>query len=221
MSRKGRTKPKHKHSWANGRCAALRDGAICGHKQPVKGVNGHAKGGKAEREVASILQPWWQRLEGAAEFCRTPQSGGWGKASGTKVAEHFNACGDLMTTAARFPFCVEVKWHEAWSYDNLVAGKPTAPWGWWLQCLEAADTQSNVPMMWMRKGRIRATRESFPWIVWLPLSFIIERRLSEPDIQWSGDQLYSNGVDYGDVLPVAYFYDRFLQMAPQRMATPL
>ena len=186
-----------------------------------KGVNGHVKGGRAEREVAAIMQSWWQRYETTAEFCRTPLSGGWGKARGTKVAEHFNACGDIMTTGSRFPFCVEAKWREAWSYDNLTNGKPTAPWGWWRQCLDAATTQGNVPMMWMRRNRIRASRESFPWIVWVPLSFVIERRLSEPDIQWSSEQLHSNRVDFGEVLPAAYFYDRFLQMAPQRMATPL
>ena len=207
------TKPKHRHTWVDGRCSE------CNHKQPRKGVNGHAKGGSAEREVGSIIQLWWQRFESTAEFCRTPLSGGWGKSRGTKVAEHFNACGDLMTTGARFPFCVEAKWRESWSYDNLVQGKPTAPWGWWRQCLKAANTQHNVPMMWMRKNRIRASRESFPWIVWVPLAFVIERRLSEPDIQWSAEQLVNNGVDFGEVLPAAYFYDRFTKMDPQRMAT--
>lgn len=204
--------PKHRHKWKDGRCKD------CGHKQPVKGVNGHAKGGVAERAVAAIIQDWWQRFEYTAEFVRTPQSGGWGKARGTKVAAHFNACGDLMTTGARFPFCVEVKWRENWSYDNVVNGKPTPPWGWWRQTLDAAREQQGVPMLWMRKNRIRSTREAFPWLVWVPMTYAIKTRLSAPDIQWAPSQLQRNGVDFGEVLPAAYFFDRFIAMAPQRMA---
>lgn len=182
-------------------------------------VNGHAKGGRAEREVAGIVQAWWQRYETTAEFVRTPQSGGWGKARGTKVAAHFNACGDIMTTGKRFPFCVEVKWREAWSVDNVLNGKPTPPWAWWRQAIDAANEQSGVPMLWIRKNRIRSSREQFPWIVWVPRTYYEETRLSTPDIQWSKALLEANGVDYGGILPVAYFYDRFTQMDPQRMST--
>lgn len=204
--------PKHKHIWKDGRCED------CGHKQPVKGVSGHPKGGRAEREVAGIVQAWWQRFEGIAEFVRTPQSGGWGKSRGKKVAAHFNACGDLMTTGARFPFCIEVKWRESWSYDNLTKSKPTPPWEWWRQCVDAAEEQKGVPMMWMRKNHIRRTRDSFPWLVWIPDTYAREKRLSEPDIVWQVEDLQDNNVDFGVVLPVVYFFDRFITMAPQRMA---
>ncbi len=215
---------KHKHVY--GVPAGLGGDGVsrcieCKAKKPVKGVSGHPKGGRAEREVAGIVQDWWQRYETAAEFVRTPLSGGWGKARGTKVAAHFNACGDLMTTGARFPFCVEVKWRESWSYDNLTNCKPTPPWEWWRQCLGAATKQEAVPMMWMRKNHIRRTRDSFPWLVWVPLVYGVEKRLSEPDIVWSEQELRDNNVDCGGVLPVAYFYDRFIAMAPQRMATTI
>ena len=208
---------KHKHTWdeETGRCSA------CNRKKPKRGVAGHPKGGRAEREVALIVQDWWQRFETAAEFVRTPQSGGWGKARGKTVAAHFNACGDLMTTGARFPFCIEVKWREAWSYDNLTEGKPTPPWEWWRQCVSAASEQEGVPMMWMRKNHVRLTRESFPWLVWVPHQYARDRRLSEPDIVWDPQELRDNNVDFGAVLPVAYFFDRFIAMAPQRMAIPL
>jgi hypothetical protein len=187
----------------------------------TRGINGHSKGGRAERAVVQVIQPWWRRLEPSVDFCRTPLSGGWGKAQGSNVASHFNACGDLMCTSARFPFCIEVKWREQWSYDNFVDGKPTPPWGWWRQCVKAATLQGGgaVPMMWHKKNRRRSTRGEFPWIVTVPKSYADEARLSTPCIQWSEQTLKANGVDFAGVLPVAYFYTRFIDMSPKRMAT--
>lgn len=186
-------------------------------EERVMARNGHRKGARGEREVAGILQEWWRRRETASEFIRTPQSGGWRKDTGVRA--HFKACGDVMTTAENFPFCVEVKWRENWGVDNVLQGKPSPPWGWWRQCIEAADEQDGVPMMWMRRNRLR-TNEAFPWLVWVPLRYVQQMRLSEPDIQWATGLLEHNGVDFGGVLPVAYLYDRFLDMAPQRMKTP-
>jgi len=177
----------------------------------------HRKGNVGEREVAHIVQPWWRKLESSADFIRTPLSGGWGKHQGTAIAAHFKACGDLMTSAAQFPFCVEVKWREQWSVDNLLNGKPTPPWEWWRQCIEAANSQDSVPMMWMRKNRMRGSRAAFPWLVWLPADYVAKQRLSTPDIQWSSTLLAGNGVDFGGVLPVVYDYNFFLRMAPHRM----
>lgn len=181
------------------------------------GVNGHAKGSRGERFVAGTLQAWWRRRETTAEFVRTPQSGGWRKDTGARA--HFAACGDVMTTAAHFPFCVEVKWRENWSINNLMQGKRTPPWDWWLQSIDAAAEQGSVPMMWMRRNYQRG-RKPFPWLVWLPLDYIGHARLSTPDMQWSPEVLEANGVDFGGVLPAVYLYDRFLEMAPQRMVTP-
>ncbi len=181
-------------------------------------VDGHRKGGKAEREVAKHLKDWWKRLEPTVEFVRTPQSGGWGKAQGLNIASHFNACGDLMTTSKRFPFCVESKWREQWSPDNVINGMPTPPWEWWRQSVDAAKDQSAVPMMWCRKNFRRGTRRSFPWLVWVPHAYAQRQCLSRPDIRWSADKLKHNEVDFVGVLPVVYFYDRFIEMAPHRMA---
>lgn len=175
--------------------------------------NGHVKGARGEREVAGILQEWWRRRETAAEFIRTPMSGGWNKGSTARV--HFQACGDVMTTSEKFPFCIEVKWREAWGVDNLLNGKRTPPWDWWLQTIEAAVEQGSTPMMWMRRNRLR-DGTAFPWLVWLPLDYVKTRRLSDPDIAWNPKLLQQNGVEFGR-LPIAYLYDRFLEMAPQRM----
>lgn len=201
---------KCKHEWGpKNRCK------LCDYKR----VDGNSKGGKAERAVAKIIEPWWRTLEPTATFGKTPQSGGWGKGRRRAIAVDKEACGDLVTNSKRFPFCVEVKWREAWSPKNFFDGKPTAPWAWWRQCIDAAEEQDGVPMMWIKRNWIQAPgpRRSFPWLVVIPHTFYIEQRLSAPDIQWASSLLDGNGIDYGDVHPVAYVYSRFIEMGARRM----
>lgn len=178
--------------------------------------NGRAKGSRGELEVAHILMQWWAKLEPAARFIRTPLSGGW--QHDTKASAHFNACGDIMTTASFFPFCVEVKWRERWFVDNFFDGKCGPPWAWWRQTVEAAKKQVRcVPMMWMRRNRMPRSSTSFPWLVLVPLEYARSQKLAVPDVQWDETLLRQNGVDFADVLPAVYVYDRFLQMSPVRM----
>lgn len=178
-------------------------------------VNGRDKGRRGELEIAHTLQLWWRKVEPAALFIRTPLSGGW--SHNTKAAAHFKASGDVMTTAAQFPFCVEVKWREGWDPDRLLDCKPTACWAWWIQCQVAATKQGEVPCMFMRRNRVKRSGKPFPWLVWLPASYVENRRLSNPDVRWPERTLDLNGIDYGEILPVAYVLDRFLEMAPERM----
>ncbi len=177
-------------------------------------VLGRRKGVRGERDVADKLKTWWNRYEPSAEFIRTPLSGGWHQNS--KAAAHFRVSGDLMTTSATFPFCVEVKWREGWSIDALLDGKSCAAWPFWLQACAAAKRQHEVPMMWLRKNRVKGTAKPFPWLVWVPAAYAKLRNLINPDVQWSADQLLVGGVRYG-VLPVAYHYERFLSMSPTTM----
>lgn len=174
------------------------------------------KGSRGELEVAHIIKAWWAKLEPAALFIRTPLSGGWQHSS--TAASHYNACGDIMTTARYFPFCVEVKWREQWSVDSFLDGKPATPWGWWRQTVQAAAKQArHVPMMWMRRNRVPRTNTKFPWLVLVPEGFVRDRRLSDPDVVWDPARLTLSGNGYDGVLPVAYVFERFIEMAPQRM----
>ena len=181
-------------------------------------TDGRRKGNTGELEVARIVEKWWRTMEPNAEFARVPLSGGWHKGSAVTVDKQ--ACGDLMTNSHSFPFCIEVKRREQWSVDNLLDGKKTPPWGWWCQCLEAAQKQSAVPMMWLRKNRLRGSRQSFPWLVWIPDQYRIDKQLNQGDVQWSDGQLEDAGIKYGGVLPVAYVYTNFLKMAPRRFRLP-
>lgn len=104
-------------------------------------TNGRAKGKRAELDVAHKMQAWWRQLEPEAVFRRTPMSGGWSSDPA------FNVRGDLVTSAKRFPWCVEVKKREAWSLENFLAGKPSPVWGWWNQAQRQANDLGMEPML--------------------------------------------------------------------------
>ncbi len=108
------------------------------------------KGSVAERQVAAILERWWRQLEPDARFVRTPLSGGW---HGPDVRTEFRASGDLMTTAQRFPFAVEVKRREAWSFEEMVAGRASPVWAWWRQAQGQAREMRCEPLLVFRRNR--------------------------------------------------------------------
>ncbi len=179
-------------------------------------LNGRRKGARGEREVASILQDWWRKVDCKAEFCRTPLSGGWQTGS---VRDHFKAGGDIMTTASNFPFTVEVKYREQWSVDFFMKGRPTPVWAWWRQTLKAANDESGVPMMWLRKTRLPRKHASFPWLVLVPFDYYREKKLKRPDIIWDAPRAQLRGVDFGGVIPVGYIFTKFLEMPAARFKT--
>jgi hypothetical protein len=109
-------------------------------------VNGRVKGSRAEREFAAMLELWWRDVEPGCRFVRTPLSGGWG---GPQVRAGFRASGDLMTTAQKFPFTVEVKRREI-SYREFLAGRASPVWGWWVQAQGQAREQGSEPMLVFR-----------------------------------------------------------------------
>ena len=167
-----------------------------------------AKGRRAEREVAALLAEWWGILEPKCEFKPTPLSGGWGgRDGGAHVRAHFKASGDLMTTAGEFPYTVEVKHRESWSMANLVAGKRTPPWDWWIQSQRQATEEGGVPLLWFKKNR-------YPWLIALPQGAL---GAGDPDLFIPKHTLIENGVDYGPELPVFMFADRLLAMAPSSL----
>ena len=125
----------------------------------MSGKTSRTKGCVNEREVAGMLESWWQGVEPGCSFVRTPSSGGW---STPKVRAEFRASGDVMTTAKRFPFGVEVKRREGFVWSTVVAGKASPVWSWWMQTGKAALEQlESVPMLWMRRNGER-------WRVMLP-----------------------------------------------------
>lgn len=166
-------------------------------------INGRDKGARNEREVARLVQSWWEAREPGCQFVRTPMSGGWGT---TNTREHFRASGDLMTTAVDFPFTIEVKAREGWSTANVLSGARSPVWGWWKQTITAATEQHSIPMLWFRK-RHKA------WLILLPLQ---QRLPIEPDVVYP--TVAKAGVEYHGHRPVLYFADRLLAMHPKDIA---
>lgn len=137
-------------------------------------MNGRAKGCRGEREVAKLIAEWWGSVEPGGEFVRTPSSGGWAT---PQLRGAFRAAGDLMTTAATWPFTVEVKYRENWKDGTLLAGMKSPVWGWWAQAVKAAEEEGRQPMLWLRRSRE-------PWRVMLPKAALVgPTRL--PGVVWS------------------------------------
>lgn len=112
-------------------------------------TQGRPKGSKAEIEIAKKLKAWWSPFE-PAEFVRTPLSGGWG---GKDLRAGFRASGDIMTTAEKFPFTIEVKRREGWAWSSLLAGKKSPVWGYWGQAVGQAKEMGGIPLLFFRKNR--------------------------------------------------------------------
>ena len=176
-----------------------------------------SKGKVAEREVAAIIKQWWSTVEPKADFVRTPMSGGWGKTR--EVRAGFKASGDLMTTASRFPFTIEVKRRESWTLSRLVEGRPSPVWQWWRQAQTQGEEMELVPLLWIRRNRE-------PWRIIMPLGFAMEKRLkffswtrSESVIQHgttrTGDL---SECDYGEQVPAMMMASEFLALSPRHFA---
>lgn len=166
------------------------------------------KGSVAELEVARLISGWWNQLEPTAIFRRTPLSGGWGTPD---VRSAFRTAGDIMTDSLAFPFAVEVKRREGFSWKPLLDGKKSPVWGWWRQAQKQGEEMNLVPTLWFRKNRE-------PWHVLLPV-YSVTSHLGgfEPFVipiaqRWSRLMF----VDYGKFEPVMVTGADFLKLDPQR-----
>lgn len=113
-------------------------------KRVRAGKKGKRKGSKNENTLAKLFKDWW----GDGEWARTPQSGGWSTA---KTREAFRTCGDLITTSEGFPFCVEAKNQENWTFDNLLSA-PKSPIYAFLAQSEEQSPSDLIPLLVMTKN---------------------------------------------------------------------
>lgn len=114
--------------------------------------NSKQKGNNFERKVAKILT---EKLE--MEFNRTPQSGG------LRWASDNNVYGDIVTPN-NFPFIIECKNRENWSFDQLMKGQCKEFDNWVKQVTEDCcrynhnsgdkDTILKVPLIIFTKNRM-------------------------------------------------------------------
>lgn len=154
------------------------------------------KGSNGELEVVALIEPWWRQLEPKANFARVPLSGGWGR---PEHREGFQAAGDIMCDSKTWPWSVEVKRRENWTWDRLIAGKKSPVWEWWRQTQKAACEMKKIPILFFRHNREQ-------WYVMSPAGYlqlvdlsIIGRAMSEAV---NGDQVTvfrSNALSKNDL----------------------
>lgn len=106
-------------------------------------INSRAKGSRGERQVAKLFKDWW-----GSEFTRTPLSGGFAT---QKFRDEWNASGDLVTSDPTFPFCVEVKWVEGWSLEQMLSNKGCLIFKWWAQTLRETP-EGKYPLLVFKKN---------------------------------------------------------------------
>jgi hypothetical protein len=188
-------------------------------------INGRKKGSNAERALAAIIQAWWRQRDPECIFKRTPSSGGW---ASPEARAHFKTSGDLVTTAAWWPWCVEIKHREGWSREWLEKGRNSPVWSWWEQTQTAAAESDQWPMLFVRKNRT-------PWLLMLsdrdpaiegPLygARKLGRRSSRMHAAWSRDPVitfpHQLGGPWrvGDHHPIVFTAEQLFAMPPRLFA---
>jgi hypothetical protein len=106
--------------------------------------NNRQRGASNEYKVRDTLAEWWKAADGTLyKWARTPQSGG------SQLADGFNMAGDICTTAPDWPFHVEAKRTQGWTFDQLLTD-PTRVVGELGKHIEQAvdeAPQDKIPML--------------------------------------------------------------------------
>jgi hypothetical protein len=108
----------------------------------TKRKNSRAKGARGERAFARKFEEWW-----GTDFTRTPSSGGFATA---KFRDDWNAAGDLVTPDPAFPFCVECKWVEGWTLEQLF-NPGCIIYSWWEQTKKETP-DGKIPLLVFKKN---------------------------------------------------------------------
>lgn len=115
-------------------------------KRQAAGRKSSRKGKGNERALAKLFRDWW----GHGEWARTPLSGGW---ASKDAREGFRTCGDIITTAADFPFCIEAKKQEGWTLDQLIHNDKCIIFEWWNQAVSETPV-GMIPLLVMARNHI-------------------------------------------------------------------
>ncbi len=92
--------------------------------------------------MAKLLTEWW-----GVKFQRTPGSGGLHWKNDNRVS------GDIVPPPdSGFPFTVECKKHEGWTFENVIKGTGKVS-DWWEQCTNDAKEFDKVPLLVFSKNR--------------------------------------------------------------------
>lgn len=145
-------------------------------KRVAAGKKSRSKGSNNERAVAKEFEAWWQH----GQWARTPLSGGW---ASKDAREGFRTCGDIITTAADFPFCIELKKQEGWFLDQLIHNDKCVVLEWWKQAVDESP-KGLIPLLVMARNHV-------------PQAVVFQLEMLEAlcvKVKWSGSDgwLWSN-----------------------------
>jgi len=121
------------------------------------GKHSKSKGNNNERALAKLFQDWW----GHGTFARTPASGGWATAA---TREAFATCGDVITTAPDWPFCLELKKQEGWFLDQLMHNEKCILWKWWKQTVDETPPGLTPLLVFARNNVPQSVMFSPGWM---------------------------------------------------------
>lgn len=108
----------------------------------TKRKNSRDKGGRGERQAAKEFREWW-----GTDFVRTPGSG----AFNTRNEGDWNAAGDLVTADSTFPFCIECKWVEDWTMEQMLRNDGCIIFKWWQQTIGECPPD-RLPLLAFKKN---------------------------------------------------------------------
>jgi hypothetical protein len=157
------------------------------------GKKSRRKGSSNELAIAKLFKEWWQK----GEWARTPSSGGWATKD---VREGFRTCGDIITTATDFPFCVEAKKQEGWHLEQLLTADKSLLYKWWDQAVDETP-EGLVPMVVFNRNHLER-------LVMLDRTSIPVTSLSFPHLLLRGTRLGKSLVIFR--LSDLFEYDPFV-----------
>jgi hypothetical protein len=106
-----------------------------------KRINSKHKGSEYELKIAKVLSDWW-----GEPFRRTPMSGGLHWREDNRVS------GDIVTPPdSVFPYNIECKKREEWSFDQLIKGTGEIE-SYWEQCDRDARGIRRKPLLIFSKN---------------------------------------------------------------------
>lgn len=137
------------------------------------GKKSRRKGSSNELAIAKLFKDWW-----GGEWARTPSSGGWATKD---VREGFRTCGDVITTATDFPFCIEAKKQEGWHLEQLLTADKSLLYQWWDQAVEETP-DDMLPMLVFNRNHVER-------LVMLDVTTLRPSSLSFPHLILRGTRL--------------------------------
>jgi len=112
----------------------------------MAGKKSKDKGRRHENHCCKVLGEWWW----GKRFRRTPLSGGWDKVAHDQERIAF---GDIHTPPD-FPWSVECKHDESWTFEGLLCDKCVKFEHWWKQCYDDAEAANKQPLLIFTKNYV-------------------------------------------------------------------